>query len=72
MRILHKVVVKLYKMAMQWMQRNEIDREIDKQMGIRPSSTRPTGPASGIHKLSMTNSSPNGNITYFFKFKKID
>jgi len=31
-------------MAMQWEQRSEIDREIDRQMGIGPLSTRPFGP----------------------------
>ena len=67
-------MAKLYKMATQWMQRSEIDREIDRQMGIGPSSTRPSrldGPTIGIDRPSLMDSSPDCNIIYFFNFKKL-
>ena len=46
---------------MQWMQRIDIDREIDKQMGIRPSSTRPSRPAEGTNIVKIIPKQPRSH-----------
>lgn len=54
----------MYKMAIEFIKRDSLEREINRQMGIRPSRNPPSGVAIGAISSSLMDSSPtSGKIT---------